>query len=249
MKNVVIVGAGKEGKGTFGDIFYENKWNITFIDKDENVINSLNEKNSYIVEALYENYNEKHIIDHYHAYLIDDYTNSYESILNADVIVLALYPEDIKEALSKLKFSLQKRIKSNYEQKLTILCGTNKNHMMSKLENFLLDDLKIEKEWYCSNVALRDMIIRRSSNSDAKDAVQLTTKIVQTLLIQSPVYFDVSKFKWFELNNNLEMMKDIKLFTYNSPHAACAYVGYKDIKLLKKRVKIKILKQLWKLVF
>lgn len=58
MKNVVIVGAGKEGKGTFGDIFYENKWNITFIDKDENVINSLNEKNSYIVEALYENYNE-----------------------------------------------------------------------------------------------------------------------------------------------------------------------------------------------
>ena len=227
MKNVVIVGAGKEGKGTFGDIFYENKWNITFIDKDENVINSLNEKNSYIVEALYENYNEKHIIDHYHAYLIDDYTNSYESILNADVIVLALYPEDIKEALSKLKFSLQKRIKSNYEQKLTILCGTNKNHMMSKLENFLLDDLKIEKEWYCSNVALRDRIIRGSSNSDAKDAVQLTTKIVQTLLIQSPVYFDVSKFKWFELNNNLEMMKDIKLFTYNSPHAACAYVGYK----------------------
>lgn len=113
MKNVVIVGAGKEGKGTFGDIFYENKWNITFIDKDENVINSLNEKNSYIVEALYENYNEKHIIDHYHAYLIDDYTNSYEYILNADVIVLALYPEDIKEALSKLKFSLQKRIKSN----------------------------------------------------------------------------------------------------------------------------------------
>ena len=104
-------------------------------------------------------YNEKDIIDHYQAYLIVDYTNSYESILNADVIVLALYPEDIKEALSKLKFSLQKRIKSNYEQKLTILCGTNKNHMMSKLENFLFDDKKFEKEWYCSNVALRDMII------------------------------------------------------------------------------------------
>ena len=33
--DVVIVGAGKEGKGTFGDIFYENKWNITFIDKDD----------------------------------------------------------------------------------------------------------------------------------------------------------------------------------------------------------------------
>lgn len=59
---------------------------------------------------------KNHIIDHYHAYLIDDYTNSYESILNADVIVLALYPEDIKEALSKLKFSLQKRIKSNYDK-------------------------------------------------------------------------------------------------------------------------------------
>ena len=51
MKNVVIVGAGKEGKGTFGDIFYENKWNITFIDKDENVIKVDNNLNKGLMIA------------------------------------------------------------------------------------------------------------------------------------------------------------------------------------------------------
>lgn len=226
MNNVVIVGAGKEGKGTFGDIFYENNWNITFLDKDENVINQLNSKGKYKVEALYNNHTEFHNITNYKAYLINKIEDYIDCVINTDVIVLALYPEDILNSLEYLSVGLKERAKNNPEKKLTILCGTNKNHMIKSIENYILNTLKIDNLWYTDNVALRDMIIRRSSNANSIEATKLTTKVVQTLLMQSPVNFDVDEFKWFELCENLEMMKDIKLYTYNSPHAACAYVGY-----------------------
>lgn len=226
MNNVVIVGAGKEGKGTFGDIFHENNWNITFLDKDESVINQLNSKGKYEVEALYVDHTEFHNITNFNAYLISKIEEHLDCVMNADVIALALYPEDILSSLDYLSVGLKERAKNNPEKKLTILCGTNKNHMIKGIENYILNTLEINGLWYANNVALRDMIIRRSSNASSTDAIELTTKAVQTLLIQSPVYFDADEFKWFELCKNLEMMKDIKLYTYNSPHAACAYVGY-----------------------
>lgn len=226
MNNVVIVGAGKEGKGTFGDIFNENNWNITFLDKDESVINQLNSKGKYEVEALYVDHTELHDIMNYKAYLINKTLDYLDCIVDADVIVLALYPEDILNSLDYLSVGLKERAKNNSEKKLTILCGTNKNHMIKGIENYILNTLKIDNLWYEKNVALRDMIIRRSSNASSTDATELTSKAVQTLLIQSPVYFAADEFRWFELCKNLEMMKDIKLYTYNSPHAACAYVGY-----------------------
>lgn len=226
MNNVVIVGAGKEGKGTFGDIFHENNWNITFLDKDENVINQLNSKGKYEVEALYVDHTELHTIANFKAYLINEIEDHLDCIVDADVIVLALYPEDILNSLDYLNVGLKERAKNKPEKKLTILCGTNKNHMIKGIENHILNTLEIDGLWYANNVALRDMIIRRSSNASSTDATELTTKAVQTLLIQSPVNFAVGEFKWFELCQNLEVMKDIKLYTYNSPHAACAYVGY-----------------------
>lgn len=226
MNNVVIVGAGKEGKGTFGDIFNENNWSITFLDKDESVINQLNSKGKYEVEALYVDHTELHNITNYKAYLINKTLDYLDCIVDADVIVLALYPEDILNSLDYLSVGLKERAKNNSEKKLTILCGTNKNHMIKGIENYILNTLKIDNLWYEKNVALRDMIIRRSSNASSTDATELTSKAVQTLLIQSPVYFAADEFRWFELCKNLEMMKDIKLYTYNSPHAACAYVGY-----------------------
>lgn len=118
MNNVVIVGAGKEGKGTFGDIFNENNWNITFLDKDESVINQLNSKGRYKVEALYVDHTELHNITNYKAYLINKTLDYLDCVVNADVIVLALYPEDILNSLDYLSFGLKERAKNNSEKKV-----------------------------------------------------------------------------------------------------------------------------------
>ena len=34
MNNIVIIGAGKEGKAYLGEVYDAAKWNVTFLDKE-----------------------------------------------------------------------------------------------------------------------------------------------------------------------------------------------------------------------
>ena len=42
MNNVLIVGAGRLGKGFMGEIFDNAGWNLSFLDNDDTVIKELN---------------------------------------------------------------------------------------------------------------------------------------------------------------------------------------------------------------
>ena len=52
MKNAVIIGAGQTGRGFIAPILQDDEYTITFIDKDEELIKSLNQKKEYHVQIL-----------------------------------------------------------------------------------------------------------------------------------------------------------------------------------------------------
>ena len=49
MKNAVIIGAGQTGRGFIAPILQDDEYTITFIDKDEELIKSLNQKKEYSI--------------------------------------------------------------------------------------------------------------------------------------------------------------------------------------------------------
>ena len=51
MKNVLIVGAGRLGKGFIGETFDNAGWNITFLDKDPKVEEELKKQGCYHVKV------------------------------------------------------------------------------------------------------------------------------------------------------------------------------------------------------
>lgn len=51
MKQVMIVGAGRLGKGFFGETFDNAGWKIAFLDKDPRVVEELKMTGSYHVEV------------------------------------------------------------------------------------------------------------------------------------------------------------------------------------------------------
>ncbi|MGH1775362.1 NAD(P)-binding domain-containing protein [Enterococcus raffinosus] len=227
-KKIVIVGAGKEGKGNLGDMFSESgNYQITFLDKDPLVINALNEAKKYTVEAYYADHIERHEITNYQAYLLDVNHPCEDVLQDTDLILLALYPEDIPDAAKFLKRALKQRIVVNPEKPLSIISCTNKNHIMPQIYQEFVENLTLEeKNWFDEKVALRDMIVRRSANADTTSDLFLTTKILETLLVQKPLTLDVSDVQWIQLVDELEVLKDIKLFVCNGPHATSAYVGH-----------------------
>lgn len=54
MYSILVVGAGKEGKGFIGETFSTDGWKVSFLDKDPRVTEAL-KQGSYIVNAHQEN--------------------------------------------------------------------------------------------------------------------------------------------------------------------------------------------------
>lgn len=226
MASILVVGAGKEGKGFLGEVFSSAGWKVSFLDKDPLVIENL-KKGSYVVELFMEKGTFPVTVSGYEAYSCDSAYSCEKALLDADVLSICLYPEDIAEAAAYLAPCLEKRASENGKP-LTILSCTNINHLMGTIEEWFLASMKSEEsqKWFRENVALRDTIVRRSVNAESSSSLRLQALAVANLLIQPPIYADLSGVQWMELMDNLETMKDIKLYSLNAPHATCAYAGY-----------------------
>lgn len=102
MKNVLIVGAGRLGKGFVGETFFNAGWHITFLDKDPRVIDELNKTKTYDVTVHTTEEVFTHTISNFDAYLIDDQQSVIDSFLKTDLVMLPLYPVDFEDAAKAL---------------------------------------------------------------------------------------------------------------------------------------------------
>ena len=59
-----------------------------------------------------------------------------------------------------------------------------------------------------------------------RQALNIRTTAVLSLLIQQPLNVDLSAIEWMETCDQLELLKDVKVFVVNGPHAASAFLGY-----------------------
>ena len=71
MRNVLIVGAGKLGKGFLGEVFDAAKdWKVSFLDKDPRVIENLKKPEGYKVMCCREDRTDHRVITDYEAFLV-----------------------------------------------------------------------------------------------------------------------------------------------------------------------------------
>ncbi len=250
MKNVVIIGAGRLGKGFMGETFSNAGWNIHFIDKDPAVIENLNKKGEYKVTVFKETETIENVISGYTASLADFTQDSINALVFADLILLTIYPENFDRAISYLSEMFEYRAAKNHKAKLSVLCLTNKNHMipgiLADFDKKLKDDIK---EWFKEKAVVRDTIIRRSTDAKSNSSLEVSTTAVLSLLIQKPLNINIDDVEWLELTDNLELLKDLKVFVVNGPHAAAAFIGhYQGFKTINEVDKSKLEKSFIKSV-
>ena len=141
MGNILIVGAGRLGKGFIGEVFDKANWKISFLDKDEKVIKNLNENGCYYVTVHREDRIEERTISGYKAYTYEDIEKMKEDIISADVIALVLYPEDFHYSIDKISDFLKYRIQKEPNKNLDILCLTNKNYLINGFNEQFINKL------------------------------------------------------------------------------------------------------------
>ena len=108
MQSILVVGAGREGKGFLGETFSTDGWQVYFLDKDPEVVNAL-KTGKYNVTVYQENGTFKREITGYEVYGYDEEYSCLPAVLEAEVIALCLYPEDIPEAAAYLGKGISER--------------------------------------------------------------------------------------------------------------------------------------------
>ena len=227
MKNVLIVGAGRLGKGFIAETFDNAGWKIAFLDKDPRVKEQLEKTGSFQVKVHRVDEIQNRTITNFKAYTCDEEYSCMEAFLKTDLIVLPLYPEDFKEAGHYLSKCFERFYQVHPERNLTLICITNKNYLIPEIEKDFKELLSERtREWFEDHVVIRDSIIRRSTDAASNYDTQIDTVAVNSLLIQGPVYNDFSDVEWMEVTDKIEMLKDIKVTAVNGPHATLAFLGY-----------------------
>lgn len=222
MKHVAIIGAGRLGKGFIGDEFIKAGWKVIFLDKDPEVIKKLNE-GKYIVHKHTVEDDFLEVCESYDAYLMDEKYEVRDIFLMVDLVFLSLYPEDHMDALNYIHPLLTGWVSANPNRHLNLVSLTNKTGYTSQLDKQL-------KAWdnyseIFEYVHLTDAIIRRSTDAIDTKSLEIETVAVNSLLIEKPLYIDISDVNWMEPCDHLSVLKEIKVFIVNGPHAATAYLG------------------------
>lgn len=229
MSSIVVIGAGREGKGFLGEVYSTAGWEVCFVDTDPEVISRLRDRGSYNVKLFTTDGVRTRKVTGYRACWSEDEEDYRDAVVNCDLVALCTYPEDIAETARYLAPSLVERARRRPDDMLGVIACTNKNHILPEIAASFRSHLPDEKSrvWFDNHVQVRDTIVRRSVGAESNSSLELEAQVFLSLLIQAPLAVDLQGVEWMELIDNLENLKEVKLYTYNAPHAACAYAGHR----------------------
>ncbi|MBQ2614196.1 MAG: NAD(P)-binding domain-containing protein [Clostridia bacterium] len=203
MSKITIIGAGKTGRGFIGRLAAEKNAEITFIDKDETLVNELNTKKSFNV-SFFGGVREDMSVSGYTAYTWDN-----ADLSDSELIVVSVCGSNLKDVGAELGKLLDKN-KHYY-----IITAENYSKPSKVLKDAIgLDNISVsESTVFCTTIENGGLNISSENYPYLQCDADLLEGYIPDIATIKPVN---------EFGNFLTR----KLFTYNAASCVIAYLGY-----------------------
>ena len=227
MKQAIMIGAGNIGRGFIGALLEKSGYHVTFADVAENLISAINERGSYTVHVQDRECAQFTVtnisgISSANQELVDAIAGDCELITTA--VGLRILPIVAKPIAAGIKA----RRAAGSAQILNVVACENAIRGTSQLRdavyaNLSGADLDYAKEYVGFADCAVDRIVPKASFENPLDVA-----------VEQYTEWDVEKAGWKgerpEIEglgwvDNLDAYLERKLFTLNSGHAICAYLG------------------------
>jgi len=222
--NLVIFGAGMTGRGQVAQLAFENGWNITFIDKNAELVRLLNDAGKYNVHLISDHPRDV-VISNYKAIHTENKNAVVKAILDSDMVITSVLPNNLADVAPMLAEGLRLRL-AKRDEPLNIIAAENMNDGSSKLWSFTSKYLTPEEQkQYGKSFSFPNSMIARvvPRTSDplliiAEDYNEWTADILNRVE-ETPA---LNGLEWV---SNQEARLRRKLYLHNLGHAVCAYLG------------------------
>ncbi len=230
-RNVVVWGAGREGRGFLGHLF-AGAVEVVFVDTDVTLVETLQKRGAYTLLQLPPNspsFEEQ--VSGFKAVAAGQLETD-AAVAEADCIALCIYTENMPEAAKAMLPGLLRRRAETPDRSLDILLCVNAIHFAPRLGEIFSRVLPAEmQEWFARTVGLAETLVRRTCVEPpaevlARDPLAVATNVYPTIVVDAAAFRgDWSGFSFLEPTRDMRMEERRKIYTYNLVHAAYAYLG------------------------
>ena len=226
MKQAIQIGAGNIGRGFMGALLEQAGWHVTFADVVESIISEINTKKQYTVHVLDRECAEIMIrnIDG----VLSNSPEFLERIARCDLITTAVGPRVLPVIAKSIAAGIRARKEAGNTAPMNVICCENGLRTTTRLKNEVVTHLNAEEIGFIDKYVgfadcAVDRICPKPAFDDPLDAA-----------VESYSEWDVERSAWkgelpeipgMTFVDDLLAYLERKLFTLNSGHAICAYLG------------------------
>lgn len=226
MKRAIQVGAGNIGRGFIGALLAQAGWHVTFADVVEPIIDGLNAKNQYTVHIMDRERSDVTIqgVDA----VFSNKPEFADAVAQCDLITTAVGPRVLPIIAKSIAAGIQARKAAGNTDFLNVVCCENGLRTTTRLKNETVkhlseDEVAFLEQYIGFADCAVDRICPKPEFDDPLDAA-----------VEQYCEWDVERALWkgetpdipgLTFVDNLMAYLERKLFTLNSGHAICAYLG------------------------
>ena len=227
MKQAIMIGAGNIGRGFIGALLEKSGYHVIFADVAENLISAINERKSYTVHIQDKECAEWTVTN------ISGISSAGQELVDAiggdcELITTAVGLRILPIVAKPIAAGIKARKEAGSTQILNVVACENAIRGTSQLKEAVYSHLSEEEQAYAKEYVgfadcAVDRIVPKASFENPLDVA-----------VEQYTEWDVEKGGWKgELPDiqglgwvdNLDAYLERKLFTLNSGHAICAYLG------------------------
>ncbi|WP_078544015.1 mannitol-1-phosphate 5-dehydrogenase [Litchfieldia alkalitelluris] len=224
----VHFGAGNIGRGFIGSLLSNAGYEVCFVDVNAEIVDLLNEKREYRVVLADENSEEATVKNVRAINSIQNPSEVLEAIASADLVTTAVGPNILVLISELIVNGLRKRVELS-NNPLNIIACENMIGGSAFLKEKVFEKLSEEEKTQFNQLfafpnAAVDRIVPNQVNEDK--LMVSVEPFFEWVVDRSNMVGNVPDIEGVTFVDDLTPFIERKLFTVNTGHAVCAYVGY-----------------------
>ena len=151
-KEVVLIGAGKIGKGYAADLFNQAGYKLTFLCHSMRQAKEMRDRGGYTLYKYFDGEDEPRVerVEDYEAYsTLEEYDACVDALSKTNYATLHLYPTAFESVGHMLGDVVKKRVKDKNDGTLDIILCINLMDPHVIIRHYIEERLETEEEWKC----------------------------------------------------------------------------------------------------
>jgi mannitol-1-phosphate 5-dehydrogenase len=232
-RTIVIVGAGRIGRGFVGDLFAAAGYHLVLVDCLRSLADRLQREGRYtVVRFQGGDRRDEAEVGNYTALSTGQEQEIAEAIVQADLLAVAVYPRDFEDVARELAPGLIARRRQRPEAPIDLLLCTNLLHPGAHFGGPFNEAFAPEtRADVLSGVGIVETVVIRIATDPPpqeheRDPLQVWTNGYPDLLVERDAFRGpIPPVPGLVPVEDIQAQEVRKLYTYNTFHASLAYLG------------------------